>query len=69
MATNDDSQKPFAVIILTTLRVARFQTKDEFYDAMRNLKERETPFIPVKYHHGVERYILPDTYNIEELSI
>lgn len=52
--------KPFALVFLTTLRVAKFDTKDEWYDAMRTLKQQNTPFIALKYHFGSERYITPE---------
>lgn len=65
----DEKQAPFAIIILTNLRVARFQTKDEWQDAMKNLRERDRAFIPVKYHFGIERYETPEVVEPEELRL
>jgi len=66
--SDETKPAPFAVVILTGLRVARFHTKEEFQDAMKTLKADETPFVPVKYHHGAGRYVLPEAYSIEELA-
>ena len=57
-----ESAAPFALIILKTLRVVRFQTKEEFFDAMKTLNERKTKFIGFKYHHGAGTYVMPEIY-------
>jgi len=48
--------KPYAILILTQLRVAKFDTKDEFKDAIKNLQATDTPFIALKYNNGAELY-------------
>ena len=62
MSEQSEQAKPYAVIFLTTLRVARFDTKDEWYDAMKTLKSQDAPFVPVKYHYGAQRYIVPENW-------
>lgn len=48
---------PYALIILTdNLRVAKFQTKDEWLIAAQNLRAQNSPFIPLKYHGSVQAY-------------
>jgi len=68
MSDNKPTDAPFALIILTGLRVVRFQTRQEFEDAMLTLRNAETPFVPVKYHHGAGRYVLPDLIDVEKFA-
>jgi hypothetical protein len=50
----------FAIVMLNTLRVVRFQTRDELTDAVRELAKREIDYIVFKYHAGTNRWIMPE---------
>ena len=52
--------KPYAILFLTTLRVARFDSKDEFQDAMKSLRSQGTEFIALKWHESAQRYVVPE---------
>lgn len=49
--------KPFALLILSNLKVKTFDNKDDWNLAMVTLRENKTAFLPLKYHHGAVAYI------------
>ena len=53
---------PFALLILTSLAVKRFNSKDEQRIAMDALQTKGVRFVALKYHHGAQTYIVPEIY-------
>lgn len=49
--------KQFAILIIGTLRVVRFDSKDELQDALKTLRANDKAFLVFKWHHGLERYV------------
>lgn len=57
-----NERQPFAILFLTSLRVARFYTKEEFNDAMVTLRQLGIEFIALKWHESAQRYVVPEVY-------
>jgi hypothetical protein len=53
---------PFALLLLTSLAVKRFNSKDEQRIAMDALQTKGVRFVALKYHHGAQTYIVPEVY-------
>lgn len=51
------SPKPYAALIVGSLRVVRFDSRDELQDALKTLKSQGKTFFAFKYHHGAEGYV------------
>lgn len=61
LANPDDlAKKPFAILWLTTLRLAKFDTKQEFKDAILTLQNNGTEFIALIYHKDADIYTVPE---------
>jgi hypothetical protein len=50
----------FALLILTNLKILYFDTKDELYDAVHQLKSRGIEFVPLIYNHSSKTYTVPE---------
>lgn len=50
-------RKPWAVLRLTDLRVARLAHRDEMDDAIAAMRARGAGFVPLRWHTGAETWV------------
>ena len=58
----EEEIKPYAVLILTNLKVRQFLYKDDLKDAIIALTKQKIGFIPLKYQPETKEYIAQEFY-------
>lgn len=56
---------PFAILILSSLRICKFMTKDELQDAILALKKDSKSYVPLVYHAGANTYFVAEVCDTE----
>ena len=54
----------YAILIIGTLKLKKFEFKDDYKIAVNSLLQQGKDFVTFKYNHSIEAYVMPEQVKI-----